>query len=236
MALALTETAWIAGLALLLLAALVAVQYSPVLLKRVGIAALERRAVDAGAIVLTYDDGPGPAVTGQLLELLAAHDARATFFLSGQRIDEHREVAEGVAAAGHELASHGFEHLHAWRVAPGAHGRDYRRGAEAVRSVDSAATGYRPPHGKLVATTWWRVVRSGGRLDWWTDDSGDSFAALPEVSPAAAALERGGGVVLLHDLDRSEPRNRFVLETTRALLVGAKERGLRVVALRDLAP
>jgi len=93
---------------------------------------------------------------------------------------------------------------------------------------------HRPPFGKLVLPTWLCIRHRGARLAWWTHDSGDSFPELPARSPALDLLDEGGGVALLHDLDRSEPRNAFVLETTRALLEGAQERGLKVVLFRDL--
>lgn len=210
------------------------IQYSPVLWKRLEIAALRRRAVRAGVIVLTFDDGPGPAVTEQLFELLAEFDARATFYVTGERVTDFRDVGLRALELGHELASHGDAHLHAWKVTPWAHVRDFSAGARAVADLGSTSVGYRPPYGKLVLTTLLGVALQRHRVDWWTDDSGDSFKTLPERSPALAALERGGGVVLLHDLDRSEPRNRFVLETTRALLEGARDRGLGVIPLGEL--
>ncbi|MEL6430013.1 MAG: polysaccharide deacetylase family protein [Planctomycetota bacterium] len=213
-----------------------ALYLSPALLKRRAIARLRKACVRHGALCLTYDDGPGPGVTEALLELLGAFDARATFYAPGRRLEPHRAAAERTVARGHELASHGYGHLHAWKSAPWALGADLERGARAVRDVAGPdAVGFRPPYGKLVLPTLLRARGLGLRVDWWTDDSGDSFAELPETSPALGLLDRGGGVALLHDLDRSEPRNRFVLETTRALLEGARERGLRTWTMAELA-
>lgn len=236
---------------LLLLAVFIAtaaaLYLSPAVWKPLAIRRLKGRCVVSRALVLTYDDGPGPIVTSELLELLAEFDAKATFFLSGQRIEPHRAAAESLVAEGHEVASHGFHHLHAWKRAPAAVYRDVYRGGQAVDAVIQAAprlaletamgsqpAGFRPPHGKLVLPTWLQAKLLGRRIDWWTDDSGDSFPELPSESPALALLDRGGGVVLLHDLDRSAPRNQFVIETTRALLEGAKDRGLRVMTLAEL--
>ncbi len=216
---------------------------SPAAWKPWAIQRLTRRCVARRALVLTYDDGPGPGVTVELLALLAEFGAKATFFLSGARIEEHRALAESLVAQGHEVASHGFHHLHAWKRGPIAVLRDAQRGGRAVDEVIQAALGgrerrgpmgFRPPSGKLVLATWLQAKLLGRRIDWWTDDSGDSFAELPLSSPALRLLERGGGVALLHDLDRSSPRNEFVIDTTRALLEGARERGLRTMTLAEL--
>lgn len=209
--------------------------YSPALWKPFAIRALRRRAVSRRALVLTYDDGPGPATTEALLELLAEFDAHATFFPSGERIADHRDVAQRTAREGHELGTHGYAHLHAWRHPSWALRDDFARGTGAVRSVGAEdPIAFRPPFGKIVTPTWLLSRQLGRPIAWWTDDSGDSRASLPTRSPAFGALERGGGVVLLHDLDRSEARNRFVLETTRELLEGARRAGLMVMTYSRL--
>jgi len=224
-----------------LLTAAACIYVSPAAWKPLAIRRLRRRCVARRALVLTYDDGPGPHVTAELLELLTEFEAKATFFLSGQRISDHRALADSLVARGHEVASHGFHHLHAWKRGPIAVIRDVVRGGRAVDAVIQAPSraavrsGFRPPHGKLVLGTWALAKIQGRRIDWWTHDSGDSFPELPATSPALALLDGGGGVALLHDLDRSEPRNRFVIETTRALLEGARAEGLSVMTLSELS-
>ncbi len=208
---------------------------SPALWKPLAIRRLQARCVRQKVLAITYDDGPGPAVTQELVELLKEFDAPATFFLSGERVIPNADVANGLVRQGHEVGCHGYHHLHAWKNLPGALREDFARGCGAVVScgaVDPIA--FRPPFGKLVFPTWLAAKHRGARLAWWTHDSGDSFAELPGRSPALDLLDAGGGVALLHDLDRSDPRNEFVLATTRALLEGAREKGLRVVRFSDV--
>ncbi|MEM8710792.1 MAG: polysaccharide deacetylase family protein [Planctomycetota bacterium] len=210
---------------------------SPAAWKRVAIRQLQARCVEKGALVLTYDDGPGPQTTEALMDLLDEFDAPATFFLSGGRVSSHREVALNLNGRGHEVAAHGYHHLHAWKSWPSALRDDFAGGMGAAISMGATEpVSHRPPFGKLVLPTWLLIRHRGARLSWWTHDSGDSFPELPERSPALDLLDDGGGVALLHDLDRSQLRNDFVLATTRALLVGARKRGLSVVRFRDLWP
>ena len=61
-------------------------------------------------IALTFDDGPGP-ITPKVLELLAAHHIRATFFMEGTQVEEYAPIARQVAAAGHEIGNHTYWHF-----------------------------------------------------------------------------------------------------------------------------
>ena len=226
-------------LAASLTAAAGAAYLSPALFKRVTARELRRKCARNRALVLTYDDGPGPETTLALLELLDEFHASATFFLSGSRISAHRGVAQAIADKRHEIGAHGYHHLHAFRSLPGALSEDMARSVGAVRSItdpEGSSIAFRPPYGKLVLPTYLAARRLGYRLSYWTDDSGDSFAELPSrgASPALDALARGGGVVLMHDLDRSAPRNEFVLDVTRSLLQGARDAQLSVMTLREL--
>lgn len=226
-----TTTLGAAGLALSCAAGYLSpAAWKPLSIRRLGARCRERR-----VLVLTYDDGPGPSVTTALLDLLDEFNAPATFFVSGERVMPHMDVARELTRRGHEVGCHGYRHLHAWKNGPGSLRDDFARGCgAAVTCGASDPISFRPPFGKLVLPTWLASRHRGTRLAWWTHDSGDSFELLPERSPAFELLEEGGGVALLHDLDRSEARNEFVLATTRTLLEGARERGLGVVRFCDL--
>jgi hypothetical protein len=70
---------------------------------------------------------------------------------------------------------------------------------------------------------------------WWTIDSGDTDNTLPDPSHVAERLRReGGGIVLMHDLDRTQPRNEFVLEVTAALLDVAQQESFQVMPLSEI--
>src|SRR4051812_45934388 len=61
-------------------------------------------------VALTFDDGPDPQTTNKVLEILAARDAKATFFVIGAKAEKHPDVIRAIVAAGHEVGVHGFVH------------------------------------------------------------------------------------------------------------------------------
>jgi peptidoglycan/xylan/chitin deacetylase (PgdA/CDA1 family) len=191
--------------------------------------ALRRRCARAGALVLTYDDGPGRRLTPQLLDLLAAHDAHATFYVLGRQVREAPDVVDRIVAEGHELASHGYAHVNAGEADRRACLEDIRRGYEALAGWDRRPAAYRPPYGRLRPHMWRHLRSRGVRLGWWTIDSRDSLLAEPDLGLVVDRVDRaGGGIVLLHDFDRADAdrdRERFTLEATAALLELARRRG-----------
>ncbi len=191
------------------------------------------------ALALTYDDGPGPELTRRVLAVLAEFGVRATFFLLGRRVVNHPEVVDEVAAAGHELGCHGYSHRHAWRSWPWEPAADVHRGYRTIARWATADAPYRPPCGKLVLPAWWLLRRQRAPLGWWTVDSGDTHATLPDPRAVVAAVRRAaGGVVLLHDFDRDPAtraaRHAHVLDTTAGLLELARSAGLNVCTLTQL--
>src|SRR5271167_217129 len=65
---------------------------------------------DPNEIALTYDDGPNDIVTERLLDLLAAHNVRATFFLIGRYVRQRPQIVRAIAAAGHLIGNHTMTH------------------------------------------------------------------------------------------------------------------------------
>src|ERR671932_1527854 len=98
-----------------------------------------RERVAAGA-ALTFDDGPDPDGTPAVLDALDAAGVKATFFLVGEQLMRHHALAREIAARGHELALHGFEHVEHDGLRPQA----ARDGLARALGSFEAATGGRP--------------------------------------------------------------------------------------------
>lgn len=197
---------------------------------------LRARCRERRTVVLTYDDGPSAGVTPRVLDLLRAHEARATFFPQGARLGECPGVAARLANEGHEVGSHSHDHLHAWRATPWSVVRDIARGCESARRHGGAERPlFRPPYGKTNAVSWSYLVLRRIPLAWWTHDSGDTWGVLPGPDDFAdRVIREGGGVVLMHDSDRTPERNEYVLAATRALLTRARAAGMRFARYSDV--
>ena len=208
---------------------------APQALRIPAVSALRRAVRSQRALCLTYDDGPGPETTRLLLDRFPA-GGRATFFAIARGIEAHPDVIERIVSEGHELGAHSAHHLHGWKVDPIRHARDNDAGFRALAPwSDGERPLFRPTYGKLTAASWAVARRHRARVAWWTVDSGDTWAQLPPVQQVVdAVVADGGGVVLLHDLDRSTPRRDFVLEVTERLLALAADRGLSVIGLGEL--
>jgi peptidoglycan/xylan/chitin deacetylase (PgdA/CDA1 family) len=162
----------------------------------------------------------------------------ATFFMLGSMAREAPALAAEVAAAGHEVAVHGDEHLNMLRRAPWAAHADIRRCRDTLVEVTGATpTWFRPPFGTLAFGALWGARRESLTTVLWTnwgrDWRGDASPEL--VAADVLGRDPSGGTVLLHDSDRrSDPGAwRHGLGALRVLAVAFAERGLTVGPLRD---
>ena len=99
-------------------------------------------------VALTFDDGPHPQGTPAVLEALAATGSTATFFLVGEQVERFPALAAEIAAAGHEIAIHGYRHRLLLRRSPTALAADFDRAAAVIgEATGRAPSVYRPPYG-----------------------------------------------------------------------------------------
>ncbi len=98
---------------------------------------------------LTIDDGPDPDDTPRILALLAAHGARATFFVIGEHAARHPDLVRAMIAGGHEVAHHTHTHPLAffWCATPGQVARELDAGFTTLRALGIVPTRFRPPAG-----------------------------------------------------------------------------------------
>ncbi len=106
------------------------------------------------AIALTFDDGPDPRWTPQALKVLAEADAKATFFLVGERALRYPELVEAVVAAGHEIGTHTHRHCDLARATP-------ERIAEELDSADRAINRLTGEHVRLMRPPWGHIDPEG---------------------------------------------------------------------------
>ena len=157
-----------------------------------------------GHVALTFDDGPQPDSTPAFLEALDRLGWKATFFMLGSMVERAPGLAADVAAAGHEIAVHGYEHRsEMFRTYP-AIAADLSRAVDVVSSTTGQALRwFRPPYGTLSGGGAVAARRQGLRTVLWSTWGRDWRA---QATPATVVADVGrhlepGATVLLHDSD-----------------------------------
>lgn len=201
---------------------------------------LANRAVKGNFLSLTFDDGPGDRLTKVILEMLAEANAKATFFILGKNVKGREEILKQIASQGHEIGSHGYEHINYWKVSPFRAICDIKKGWEVIDNalnVPKNAYPFRPPYGKLNLLTLLYLWIKKTPVYYWTVVSGDTWPENKRDSKRAAILtsQRGGAVVLVHDFDRSSNEvDSMVLDTVKAALETAKQKEMKVATVSEL--
>lgn len=197
-----------------LAAGMAALYLGPALMAVPAITALvteRRNPAQRNHVALTFDDGPHPDGTPAVLEILAANDVRATFFLVAEQVARHPQIARQVVVQGHDIAVHGLHHRPLLLENPLAAMRSIGR----ARDLISEATGvtphwYRPPYGLATGPILMAVAHCGLTPVWWTREGRDWSARSSPGGVATRILSRRGGreaamngrdVLLLHDSD-----------------------------------
>ena len=228
---------WIYG-GLGLAAAWCAPAPAPVVPPVANVLGIPRRIQHDSSVALTFDDGPHPQGTPATLELLAAATATATFFLVGEQVERWPAIAAEIAAAGHEIALHGYRHRLMLRRTTAALERDLDRAVEVI----AAATGvrplcYRPPYGVFSAGGLALVRRRGWAPLLWSRWGRDwEVQATPAgIARRATAGLRAGDVVLLHDADHysSDGSWRKTIAALPLVFEAVAGCGLRCVRITD---
>ena len=197
---------------------------------------LEPAAVSRREVALTFDDGPDPRVTPQVLALLADAGVRATFFPIGARAEAQPELMGALVQAGHRVENHSYRHgkSFAWRP-PARVRREIDRAQQALHETSGRAPRlFRAPAG--VRSPWLDFVlaRTGLELVSWTARGFDTRERDPDrvLARLTGALEPGA-ILLLHDAGSAvAPTGRpVVLEVLPRLLEEIRNRSLVPVVL-----
>lgn len=154
---------------------------------------------DMPVVALTFDDGPRSSTTGRLLDELALREVPATFFLLGHRIPGNEDLVRRMAAEGHQIGVHTYDH----RAVDGLSRRDFDAQVGKTRAALAAILGdgdywLRPPYGSLDETT---RAWAGSPLILWSVDPEDwRDGDVDRIVAAVTEHTRDGSIILMHDI------------------------------------
>lgn len=188
------------------------------------------RHVDGRRVCLTFDDGPDPRHTPRILDILAGHRCRASFFVLGEAARAWPRLVERIVAEGHTLGSHSFSHRRARFMTRARIHYEVDLGRRILEDITGRSPRwFRPPYGQLDPRMLDEVARLGMETVLWARSAID-WGPLASRAGVARRLGRtaAGDIVLLHDARRRYNRP----DVTAAVLPGV----LGSLADRDIAP
>lgn len=180
------------------------------------------------ALYLSFDDGPHPEHTLPLLDLLAAHDARATFFLVGNRVEQHGAVVARIVEAGHTLGNHSYDHPRFEMLPLAEQLAQIDRTDQLLAAYDQRPQHpFRTPRGVLPLPLIAHFVRQRRPIAYWSYDSLD-YGRRPAAELIEIARKyppRDDDIILMHD------DSGISLQMLATLIPEWKARGFRFEAL-----
>ncbi|MCX6266577.1 MAG: polysaccharide deacetylase family protein [Bacteroidetes bacterium] len=158
-------------------------------------------------IYLTFDDGPVPEATTQVLDILSDYHAHATFFMVGDNVHRHPEAFNRVKQDGHAIGNHTFHHLNGWHTPPGAYIEDVYSCREYFNTKL-----FRPPYGRFTPSQYF-LLRKDFRFILWSALTYDFDRRTTPGQCLKNAIDHttNGSIVVFHDSLKSLDNVRYTL-------------------------
>src|SRR5215470_2031644 len=186
-------------------------------------------------VALTFDDGPTPGITEEVLSILNKEDVKATFFVIGEELERNPEEGRKIVAAGHELGNHTYSHERMVLKTPSFIESEIGRTDQLIRQAGyQSAIHFRPPYGKkLILLPYFLASTSRKTITW--DVEPDSYPEIAADSSKIVAhtLEktRPGSIILLHVMYKSRVQS---LKAVNGIIAGLKGDGYSFKTVSEL--
>lgn len=195
--------------------------------------ALSKVPTQEKAIALTFDDGPDPAFTPEILRLLRQYRAHATFFVLGPLAEKHPALLREIVRADSEVANHGYSHQSLNRFSVRAAEEEINRTSAIIeQAVGYRPRFYRPPYGKLPQAVSRYLLSNGEVPTLWNKDTRDwNRPRAKSIAHTVLTRLKPGAIILMHD--GGGPRNQTV-EALRLILPVLRREHYRLLTLSEL--
>ncbi len=172
---------------------------------------------DQKIVYLTFDDGPSPEITDQVVEILDEHQVKACFFLIGDKIQKYPETYNLLLQKGHQIGNHTFHHLNGWRTSTDKYVDNFNQCADLI---DSHL--FRPPYGRIKSSQ--IKALQDQDIIMWDVLSGDFDPKLSGQDCLNNLTENveNGSIIVMHDSEKAKEKVLYVLPK---FIVWAKEQG-----------
>ena len=184
-------------------------------------------------IALTFDDGPHPRYTREILAVLAEYQVRATFFFVGENVLYYEDTARAVAQAGHEIGNHTYTHARPDRLSRDDLDRELAQCEEIIQRVtDTSPKLFRPPQGNWNSEVYSLARERDYDIILWNIDTLD-WAHTPMQEICRHVLERvcSGDIILMHDY---HSKGCATTQALKELIPQLLDRGFHFVTVSEL--
>jgi chitin deacetylase len=186
-------------------------------------------------VALTFDDGPTPEGTEEILAILKAHHIKATFYLTGAEIHQHLESARQIVAAGHEVGNHSYSHQRMFFKTPSFIQREIDDTDKLIR--EAGYTGdihFRSPFGKkFLLLPYYLSKRHKKNIMW--DVEPNTFPEIDrdanKIAEYTIANTKPGSIILLHVMYRGREES---MKAVPQIIAGLKARGFTFKTVSEL--
>lgn len=191
------------------------------------------RGISHGEVALTFDDGPWPVQTKQVVDILERFHVPASFFMVGYLVDRYPAIVRMVAKAGLRIGDHSWDHPVTPALAELSEERlaeEIGKTADALASLGVVATLFRPPGGSIDATVLREAERQRMRVVTWSVDPRDwnSRASSRQIAHRVLGAVEAGSIVLMHDGGGDQSATIHALPK---IIRGIRRMGLHLVAI-----
>ncbi|HYH86354.1 MAG TPA: polysaccharide deacetylase family protein [Pyrinomonadaceae bacterium] len=186
-------------------------------------------------VALTFDDGPTPDATGQILSALAEEHVRATFFVTGAELEKNMAEGQRIVAAGHELGNHTYSHERMVLVTPSFVRQEIERTDKLIRDAGYQGEIYfRPPYGKKLFALPYYLSKTGRKSITW-DVEPDSYpevaADSDKITEYVLSRTRPGSIIILHVM---YPNRSESLKAVKKIVEGLRVQGYSFKTVSEL--
>lgn len=150
-------------------------------------------------LYLTFDDGPIPDVTDEILDILDEYNAKATFFCVGENVKKNPQVFEKIIRNGHVAGSHTYNHMNGWNADVDSYLNNMKKAANLVQSEL-----FRPPYGRIRLLQA-RAISKKYKIIMWDVLSGDFDPSNSVEDCYKNVIENAvpGSIIVFHDSIKS---------------------------------
>lgn len=187
-------------------------------------------------VALTFDDGPDPRYTPELLDLLRLNNIKCTFFVLADKAKEYPELIKRISEEGHYIGLHYFKHMNALFRNPSQTKNDFQQSVNIMNTLGIKVHLFRPPWGIFNALTFHFAKEYDFKVILWSIHAMDwsRWTTVDRIKQKLVSRVRPGDIILLHDGRGANDAPKRTISALKTVIPALKKRGFNFVLAKDM--